>query len=176
MQVTAVLAESGVRASAELRAQIAAKEVQIQAMSRFVTGQNPEMQKTSSELAAMRSQLFKLENGEGRAALSSPTQQLAIQSYRDIKVQEAKLEALIRQFEMARIDEAKEGPLIQQVDPAMPPEQKSKPNRTLIVMVAALAGLFAGVLIAFVRRALRVNSINPEGAARMQALKRAWRF
>ena len=176
MQVTAVLAESGVRASAELRAQIAAKEVQIQAMSRFVTGQNPEMQKTSSELAAMRSQLFKLENGEGRAALSSPIQQLAIQSYREIKVQEAKLEALIRQFEMARIDEAKEGPLIQQVDPAMPPEQKSKPNRTLIVMVAALAGLFAGVLIAFVRRALRVNSINPEGAARMQALKRAWRF
>jgi len=57
MQVTAVLAESGVRASAELRAQIASREVQLQALSRFATPQNPDMQKISSELSAMRAQL-----------------------------------------------------------------------------------------------------------------------
>ncbi len=177
MQVTAVLAESGVRASAELRAQIAAREVQLQALSRFATPQNPDMQKISSELAAMRAQLQKLEQGEGQGnSHNNPTQQIAIQSYRDIKVQEAKLDILIRQYELARIDEAKEGPLIQQVDVALPPERKSKPKRLLIVLVAAFAGLFAGVLLAFIKRAIRLAASNPEGAARLLALKRAWGF
>lgn len=177
MQVTAVLAESGVRASAELRAQIAAREVQLQALSRFATPQNPDMQKISSELAAMRTQLQKLEQGEGQGSShNNPTQQIAIQSYRDIKVQEAKLDILIRQYELARIDEAKEGPLIQQVDVALPPERKSKPKRLLIVLVAAFAGLFAGVLLAFIKRAIRLAASNPEGAARLLALKRAWGF
>lgn len=177
MQVTAVLAESGVRASAELRAQIASREVQLQALGRFATPQNPDMQKISSELSAMRAQLQKLEQGEGQgSSKSNPTQQIAIQSYRDIKVQEAKLDILIRQYELARIDEAKEGPLIQQVDVALPPERKSKPKRMLIVLMAALTGLFAGVLLAFIKRAIRLAASKPEGADRLLALKRAWSF
>ena len=177
MQVTAVLAESGVRASAELRAQIASREVQLQALSRFATPQNPDMQKISSELSAMRAQLKKLEQGEGQGSShNNPTQQIAVQSYRDIKVQEAKLDILIRQYELARIDEAKEGPLIQQLDVALPPERKSKPKRMLIVLIAAVAGLFAGVLIAFIKRALRLAASNPDGATRLLALKRAWGF
>ena len=177
MQVTAVLAESGVRASAELRAQIASREVQLQALSRFATPQNPDMQKISSELSAMRAQLKKLEQGEGQGSShNNPTQQIAIQSYRDIKVQEAKLDILIRQSELARIDEAKEGPLIQQLDVALPPERKSNPKRMLIVLIAAFAGLFAGVLIAFIKRALRLAASNPDGATRLLALKRAWGF
>ena len=69
MQVTAVIAEAGVRASAELRAQIAAREVQLQALGRFATPQNPDLQRISSELSAMRAQLSKLEQGTeiGRA-------------------------------------------------------------------------------------------------------------
>ena len=177
MQVTAVLAESGVRASAELRAQIASREVQLQALSRFATPQNPDMQKISSELSAMRAQLQKLEQGEGQGSShNNPTQQIAIQSYRDIKVQEAKLDILIRQYELARIDEAKEGPLIQQLDVALPPERKSKPKRMFIVLIAAFAGLFAGVLFAFIKRALRLAASNPDGATRLLALKRAWGF
>jgi uncharacterized protein involved in exopolysaccharide biosynthesis len=54
MQVTSVLAETGVRASAELRGQIAAREVQLQAMSRFATAQNPDTQRIASELSALR--------------------------------------------------------------------------------------------------------------------------
>ena len=177
MQVTAVLAESGVRASAELRAQIASREVQLQALSRFATPQNPDMQKISSELSAMRAQLKKLEQGEGQGSShNNPTQQIAVQSYRDIKVQEAKLDILIRQYELARMDEAKEGPLIQQLDVALPPERKSKPNKRSIVLIAAFAGLFAGVVIAFIKRALRLAGSNPDGATRLLALKRAWGF
>ncbi|PIT74709.1 GNVR domain-containing protein [Limnohabitans sp. JirII-31] len=172
MQVTAVLAESGVRASAELRGQIAAREVQLQAMSRFATAQNPDMQRISSELSAMRGQLSKLEQGGGGDVQGSPNQQQAVKSYRDVKVQEAMLEVLIKQYELARVDEAKEGPLLQEVDVAMAPERKSKPKRAIIVLVAAFAGLFLGVLIAFVRRALR--RATQSGGTQLLLLKQAW--
>ena len=66
MQVTAVIAEGSVRASAEMRGQIAAKEVQLAAMSNFATPQNPELQRLAGELSALRSQLKKLEQGGGR--------------------------------------------------------------------------------------------------------------
>lgn len=174
MQVTSVLAESGVRASAELRGQIAAREVQMQAMSRFATAQNPDMQRISSELSAMRTQLTKLEQGGGDASQGSPTQQQAVKSYRDVKVQEAMLEVLIKQYELARVDEAKEGPLLQQVDVAVAPERKSKPKRAMIVLVAAFAGLFLGVLVALVRRAIRKASESEDTGAQIAQLKQAW--
>ncbi|PUE29110.1 hypothetical protein B9Z39_03285 [Limnohabitans sp. JirII-29] len=172
MQVTAVLAESGVRTSAELRGQIAAREVQLQAMSRFATPQNPDMQRISSELSAMRGQLTKLEQGGGGDVQGSPSQQQAVKSYRDVKVQEAMLEVLIKQYELARVDEAKEGPLLQQVDVATVPERKAKPKRAMIVLVSAFVGLFLGVLIACVRRALRKSK--ESGELQLLLLKKAW--
>ena len=175
MQVTTVLAESGVRASADLRGQIAAREVQLQAISRFATAQNPDTQRIASELAALRSQLNKTEQGSGESKVAaSPLHQEAVKSYRDVKVQEAMLEVLIRQYELARVDESKEGPLIQQVDVATAPERKSKPKRAQLVLVAAFAGLVLGVLVAFVRRALKKAQSDPASAGQWLALKKAW--
>jgi uncharacterized protein involved in exopolysaccharide biosynthesis len=176
MQVTAVIAESGVRASAELRGQIAAREVQMQAMSSFATGQNPDMLRVGSELAALRAQLGRIEKGSGGNDKSSPVEQLAVKSYRDIKAREAMMGVLLAQYESARIDEAKEGPLIQQVDVAVAPERKSKPKRSMIILVAALVGLFLGALAAFVRRALRKVAKSEEGVKQMALLKQVWRM
>ncbi len=176
MQVTAVIAESGVRASAELRGQIAAKEVQMQAMSRFATPQNPDVQRLGSELAALRSQLGKIEQGSGADDKTSPIQQLAVKAFRDIKAREAMMGVLVAQYESARVDEAKEGPLIQQVDVAVAPERKSRPRRAIIVLVAAFAGLFMGVLVTFVRRAMRKAAESPETSGQISKLKAAWRL
>ncbi len=176
MQVTAVIAETAVRAGAEMRGQIAAKEVQIAAMSNFATPQNPDVQRLAGELSALRSQLGKLEQGSGGDQKSSPLQQLAVKSYRDIKAREAMMGVLVAQYESARVDEAKEGPLIQQVDVAVAPERKSKPKRAIFVLVSAFAGLFLGVLIAFVRRALRKAAQSENGVAQLTLLKQAWSF
>ncbi len=176
MQVTAVIAETGVRASAELRGQIAAREVQMSAMSRFATAQNPDVQRLGSELSALRGQLAKLEQGSGVVETSTPLQQQAIKSYRDVKVQEAMLEVLIKQYELARVDEAKEGPLLQQLDVATAPERKAKPKRSMIVLVAAFGGLFLGVLLAFIRRAMRNAVESDQGSSQMSLLQKAWSF
>lgn len=176
MQVTAVIAETGVKASAELRGQIAAREVQMQAMSSFATPQNPDMQRLGSELAAMRAQLGKIEQGTGDGQKASSTQQQAVKSYRDIKAREAMMNVLVAQYESARVDEAKEGPLVQQVDVAQAPERRSRPKRALMVIVAAFAGLFLGVLVAFIRRALRKAGESQETATQLALLRQAWRF
>ena len=91
-----------------------------------------------------------------------------------MKVQEAMLEVLIKQFELARVDEAKEGPLIQVVDLATPPERRSKPKRTLIVLASALAGLFLSVLLAFLKVSLRNVNQTPDGQIQLGLLKKAW--
>jgi uncharacterized protein involved in exopolysaccharide biosynthesis len=175
MQMTSILAETSLRANAEMRGQIAAKEIQLQAMSRFETTQNPDVQKLTSEMSALRQQLSKLESGSGNTTSAvNPMQQEASQAYRDIKVQQAMLEVLIKQYEIARVDEAKEGPLVQQVDPATPPERRSKPKRSLIVLVSALGGLFLGVLAAFVRRSIKKAATDPESSQLMLQLREAW--
>ena len=176
MQVTAVIAESGVRASAEMRAQIASKEVQLQAMGRFATSQNPEMQRLGSELSALRSQLVKNEQGSGGEEKTSPMQQVAIKAYRDIKAREAMMGVLVAQYESARVDEAKEGPLIQQVDMAVAPERKSKPKTLLIVIISVLVGVLSGLLLTFIRRALRKALEKPESAKQIAKLKAAWNW
>jgi len=159
-----------------MRGQIAAKEVQLAAMSNFATPQNPDVQRMAGELSALRSQLKKLEQGSGGDEKSSPMQQLAVKSYRDIKAREAMAGVLVAQYESARVDESKEGPLIQQVDVALVPERKSKPKRAIIVLVAAFTGLFLGVLVAFSRRAIRKVAESDEGHSQMAQLKQAWHF
>ncbi len=176
MQVTAVIAEGSVRASAEMRGQIASKEVQMQAMSRFSTPQNPDVQRLGSELGALRSQLVKIEQGSGGEQSASPQQQLAVKSYRDIKAREAMMGVLVAQYESARVDESREGPLIQVVDTAQAPERKSKPKRASIVLLAAFAGLFMGVVLAFVRRVIKSAAASALGSAQMAKLKDAWRI
>ena len=177
LQVTQALAEVGVKASAELRGQIAAREVQLQAMSRFATPQNPDVQRVSSELAALRAQLARVEQGSGEGGVVSlPVRQEAIKAYRDVRVQEAMLEVLVKQYELARVDEAKEGPLLQQVDVAQAPERKSKPKRTVIVLASGLAGLLLGGFVAFLRRFLRRSESDPQARQQWTDLRNAWRL
>ncbi len=176
IQVTAVIAEGSVRASAEMRGQIAAKEVQLSAMSSFATRQNPDVQRLAGELNALRTQLKKLEQGSGDDEKSSPLQQLAVKSYRDIKAREAIIGVLIAQYESARVDESKEGPLIQVVDIAHAPERKSKPKRANIVLGSGFAGLVFGVLLTILRRAFRKAAHNPQNAEQLTQLKAVWRW
>jgi uncharacterized protein involved in exopolysaccharide biosynthesis len=176
MQVTAVIAEGSVRASAEMRGQIAAKEVQMQAMSRFATPQNPDVQRLGSELGALRAQLSKIEQGSGGEERASPLQQLAVKSYRDIKAREAMMGVLVAQYESARVDESREGPLIQVLDVAQAPERKSKPKRAIIVLVLAFAGLSLGVLVVLVKRAIKNAASSHKMGAQMVGLREAWRI
>lgn len=170
--VSQALAEASVRAGAELRSRIMSKEVQLQALSRFATAQNPEAQRLASELAALRRQLISVE--EGGSGPEHPAKGMeAVKAYREVKVREAALESLVRQLEIAKIDEARDGPQLQLIDPAIPPERVSKPHRSrLAIAGAVLSGVFAFLICAY-RGGIRQRSGGARNE-RWQLLRRAW--
>jgi uncharacterized protein involved in exopolysaccharide biosynthesis len=169
-----------IMAASNLRAQVTAAEVKLQSMGSFATPQNPDYQKLKQNLTSLRTQLAKAErNGvQGRGDIMVPTGKLPetgleyIRKMRDLKYQETLFELLSKQFEIAKIDEAKEAALIQVVDKALVPEKKSKPKRSLIVILATLMAFFIGVLLAFVREASERASHDPASAERMNLLRR----
>lgn len=174
IRVTSMLAESGIRAGADLRAQIMAKELQMQMLGRFATPQNSEMLRMSGELSALRAQLKKLEEGTGQSSPVTPLQQEATQAFRDLKNQEAMLDAFVRQLEVAKIDEAKEGPSVQVVDLAIPPEVRAQPQRKKMVLAYAVVGLAIGLVLAVLKALLRHLGSTPAGRERLGEFKQAW--
>lgn len=99
-----------------------------------------------------------------------------LDALRNLKYQEAVWEMLAKQFEMAKLDEAKDFPLIQVLDKATPPEKKSKPKRSMVVMLATLVAFFFAVTWAFISEALARSGSDPEQGARLQELRRAFRW
>jgi uncharacterized protein involved in exopolysaccharide biosynthesis len=169
---------SAIKASAELRAQIALLEVQIQAASSYATTQNPDMQRLTAELAGLRAQLDKLEKGSNQNTNIDKSEKALenLRAFREVKYQEALLEILIKQYELARVDEAKDGPLIQQIDVAAAPEKKSKPSRFSITIWSAMVGLLLGLVISFMRRELKKASADPVLAESLETMRQAWRI
>jgi capsule polysaccharide export protein KpsE/RkpR len=64
--------------------------------------------------------------------------------YRRTKIQEAVLEALTKEYEMAKVQEAKEIPTVKVLDPSNLPEKRSYPPRVLIIVAGTLMALGVG--------------------------------
>jgi uncharacterized protein involved in exopolysaccharide biosynthesis len=165
---------------ARLRAEIAAKEVQLGAMRTFATENNPDYVMVGRQLGGLRAQLAKLEktNTAGEGDIFVPTGKVPevgleyVRKVRDVKYHEVLFELLAKQYEIARVDEARDTSIIQVLDKAIEPEKKSKPKRLLIVILTALVVGFLAVIWAFVREAGERARQNPQQAERLNLLRR----
>jgi uncharacterized protein involved in exopolysaccharide biosynthesis len=119
---------------ARLRAEFTAAEVRLEALRRSFAESAPEVQQQVTVLAALRSQLARLES-----AVPAGRDADYVSRYREFKYQETLFDLFARQYELARVDESREGLLIQVVDPATTPEKKSRPKRMLVALFAWLA-------------------------------------
>ncbi len=167
---------SMIEVTARLRAQISAKEVQLGAMRTFAAEGNPELQRTQEELQSVRRELSRIEGsspiaaiGRGDALGKSGLDNLG--RLRDVKYHEFLYEFLAKQYELAKIDEAKDATVIQVMDPAVEPDRKSKPRRSLIVLLSILVALFASIFWAFIREAAARAKTDPEQTSRLEALR-----
>ena len=169
---------------ANLRAQAAAKEVQLKVMRTYTTPQNPDLQRTEEELRGLRIELRKLEakgGGQNPDPLM-PTGRIPgvgteyVRKLRDFKYNEALYEILLRQFEAAKLDEAKDAALIQVIEKAIPPEKRVKPKRRQMVMIAMVTGFFISVFAAFFMEYIEKSSKGPDNKERFETLKRYANF
>lgn len=171
---------ASIESVAALRAQIGAKEVQIQSMRLFATTNNPDLKFAEQELAGLRTQLEKLRANEPGDVLipasKIPGQGLEyVRRLREVKYAETIFEVLAKQYELARIEEGKNASLIQVLDRAVPAEWKSKPRRSIIVILSTLAAFFLAVLSAFVSEAMGRARRDPRQAERLGELRRLLR-
>lgn len=182
-------AEFALSGAAQLRAQIAEREVQMKVLRLEATAQNPAALRLASEIQALRSELAAAETtsatkpgadaGTGGVSIAKlPGAAVEyLRARRELKLQEALLEGMIRQYELAKLDEAKEGPSLQQVDKAMPPDRKSKPKRASIVIVVTMLALFLSSSVVLGRRYVRkVRGSNPLQAQSWANLAGAWKW
>lgn len=167
----------------QLKSAIAAKEVQLNTMRTYATGQNPNTLAAQEELRGMQIQLAKLErsNDSGGGNFMVPTGKIPevgveyVRSARNVKYYETIFELLAKQFELAKIDEAKESSSIQMLDPAIPAERKSKPSRAIITLVGLIGGAMLGVILAVMRASYTATRNDPENAKRWHQLSAAWK-
>jgi len=139
---------------ANLRARIAAKEVEAKVLRSFATAQNPDLQRIEEEVRALRTELEKVELGKGRGfdPLMSTDRIPAIgteylRTLRQLKFNETLYELLVKQYELAKLDEARDAVVIQVIDRAVPPERKSGPRRAQIVLLATATMFFLSSII-----------------------------
>jgi len=168
-----------VQTLAKLRAEIAAREVEMAALRNYATAENPEYKKVSSELAGLKQQLSKLEASRGSSMDplnpegGMPAVRLEyLRLLREVKFNEVLFGILTKQYEMAKLGEVKDAAVIQVIDEAVPPQVKFKPKRTLMVLLAAVLGFFLSIFAAFFLEFLENARRDPESAAKLEAFKR----
>jgi len=182
-------AEAIIKSVAELKAKILDREVRLKVLRTSTTAQNPDVLLLSSEVAALRSELARMESASGAASsagsggIDIPIGKLPaasvdyVRALREVKFQETMLTSMLRQFEIAKLDEAKEGPALQQVDVALPPDRKSKPARAVIVMSTTLVALLGSCMFVIGQRyRALVREQDPKSAQAWARLALAWRL
>jgi tyrosine-protein kinase Etk/Wzc len=168
---------------ANLRAQIAAREMIMRGMQTYATGQNAQYAQEQQELQSLRAELAKLggtkETDDGLIVPKGRVPGAALEylrKLRDVKYYETIFEVLAQQFELAKLDEAKEGAIVQVVDPAVVPDKRSFPKRTLIVIGSAAGGLLIGIFAAFALSGFERMKENPETAIKIDHIREAFRL
>lgn len=169
-------ARAVIEGNARLRASIAMKEVEAKVLRSFSTPQNPDLQRVEEELRALRAELGKVETAKGEGfdpiMPSGRIPEAGIEymrKLRQFKYNETLFELLAKQYELAKLDEARNAVIIQVIDPAVPPERKSRPKMSVIVLLATGAGFVLAVLLALYRERTRKEQGRPADAEEFPA-------
>lgn len=180
-QTTGMLEPAGaskalLESAVSVRAQIAAKQVQLRSMRTYAAEENPRLLQVKQEVAALEAQLAELTGSHSEAAddplVSKGDMPEADAEYlrrlRDVKYNESVVALLARQLEIARLDEARQGAVIQVVDIAVAPDKRSSPKRLAILLASilfALCGASFWIVYRSDERNLRTNRIAASAAA-----------
>jgi uncharacterized protein involved in exopolysaccharide biosynthesis len=173
-----------IESAAGLQAQISAKEVEIQSIETFATGENAQLIQAKGELASLQTQLAKLGGKSAdpdsliipKGAVSADNLEY-LRKLRNVKFSEEVYMIIDRQYELAKLDEAKEGPLVQVVDPALPPDARSSPKRGLTVVVTTFFGFWFALFFVYGQYSWQRWKLDPRFASKISRLHAAmpWR-
>ena len=173
-------AKAMIEGLAALRAQVTAKQVQVQGLRSYSTEHNPDLELAERELATLQAQVSQLEQrnhvpGSVQMGLQDvPSAGMEyLRADHEVRYRQALFDLLVKQYDAARLDEAKDAAIIQVVDTAVEPDKKSSPKRALIVFLFTLAGLLAGCIAVLVLWWEEFVKTDPDAARQINGLKAA---
>lgn len=129
--------KAAVEALARLRAELTTAEVRLQMLSSSLNANTPEVQQQTAAVSRLRSELARIGQAEQSTAGGY------VGAYREFKYHETLFDLIARQYELARVDESRDGGQLQVIDVAQAPERKSKPKRSLLMILGFGLGLLA---------------------------------
>jgi len=167
-------ATAAIEGLAGIKAQIASKEVQLASLRSSMTDESNEVKIAIAALNGLKSQLARLSGGGGMDFIPSmgnvPSLGLEyLRKLRELKIQEAIFEQLTKQFEVAKISEAKDSSTLQVLDEAVEPLRKSKPKRSLIVILSTITAFFCSIFYIFIVEYL--SKLSPADSAIISEIK-----
>lgn len=162
-----------VEAAAMLQGQLIAAQSQYEGLRDIYTDDNSRVRSAKARITELQRQLEKL-GGKGESSIDASSQpgdsmypsirKLPLLGvtyadlYRRTKIQEAVLETLTKQYELAKVQEAKEIPTVKVLDIANVPDKKSFPPRLLFIFLGTTLACVTAVCWIFGKTAWDVTS------------------
>lgn len=165
---------------ATLRAQVAAKEVELQALRSWSTERNPDVQLAERELSSMQGEVSRLEQRSHSSGVSDlelgdvPSAGVDyLRADHEVRYRQAMFDLLMKQYDAAKLDESKQASIIQVVEPAIEPDRRSFPKLLPILLIAVAGGLFVGSFLALLPLWLEFVHSDHSRSRQVQELKKA---
>ena len=148
---------------------------------------NPKLSQLDLEITATRDAVNRILMGSADGTKNPPAEMPAIiipfnqvpdlglralQLMRDIEIQNAIYKFVRTEYEKARLEEDKEITQVIPLDRAHPPDSRSRPARTMMVMLAGLLSLVMSTLLAYILESL--SSMDQTDLDKLSEIKRDW--
>lgn len=172
-------ASAAIEGIARLKAEIITKEGQLATLRNSMTDESSEVKALQAGISRLKSQLGAM-SGSGGSDVIPAVGNIPglgveyVRKMRELKTQEAIFEQLTKQYEVAKISEAKDSSSVQVLDEAVAPLKKSKPKRSMIVILAAVTAFFTSIFIVFIQEYL--SKLSPEDAVILRDIRNSLRF
>jgi len=148
--------------AAELKAEIELAKIERDLLKNNFGETHPLVIQSEIKLNELNKRLSTMKFGEDNKFKSSinffipfenipETGVLYLRLMRDYEIQNKLLEFIYPIYEQAKIEEQKNIPVVVVVDKAIPPEKKSSPKRTLIVIASILLSLFISIIYILIK-------------------------
>jgi len=164
-----------VEAAAALQGQLIAAQSESEGLRQIYSDNNVRVRSVKARIDELQHQLEKLGGkGESTTTVSAQPSESMYPSirklpllgvayadlYRRTKIQEAVLETLTKEYEMAKVQEAKEIPTVKVLDAADIPDKKTFPPRLFIIFLGTLLALASAAVWIFGNEAWRETDAN----------------
>ncbi len=151
--------EQAVSVMSSLLARKVTKEIELGMIGMYATEENPEVVRMRRELKLLDEKIrdmgYEPDSTGFGVGVSLPLRDVPKASLRlarlmrDVEVKQKVFAVLTEQYEQAKLQEVRDTPTVEELDKPEPPEKRSFPKRTRIVIVAFVLSLFVGVGLAF---------------------------